>query len=97
MVKVSISKDKIVVSGHANYDEYGKDFVCAAVSATVLTTINAILSIDKSSINAIEGDELIIEIKKHDEITDKLITNMVNSLKEIEKDYSKYIKIQEEV
>jgi uncharacterized protein YsxB (DUF464 family) len=97
MIKVSITKDKIIVSGHACYDEYGKDIVCAAVSATVLTTINGILSINKSSINVIEGNELIIEIKEHNEITDKLINNMIKSLKEIEKDYSKYINIQEEV
>lgn len=97
MIIVSVKKDKITVSGHACYDEYGKDIVCAAVSSTVLTTINGILSINKSSINVIEGKELIMEIKEHNEITDKLITNMINSLKEIEKEYFKYIKINEEV
>ncbi len=99
MIRVYIHKnnEKILISGHAQYDVYGKDIVCAAVSSTVLTTINAILSINKKSINVIEGDELIIEIKQHNDITDKLIKNMINLLKEIEKEYFKYIKINEEV
>lgn len=99
MVKVSIygKNDTIVISGHANYNECGKDIVCAAVSATALTTINAILSINKDSINVIEEGKLVIEVKEHNDITDKLITNMIDELKELENDYSKYIKINEEV
>ncbi len=29
-------------SGHAGYDEYGKDIVCAALSMLVINTVNAI-------------------------------------------------------
>lgn len=35
MIAVSVRKDGITVSGHANYAEAGKDIVCAAVSALV--------------------------------------------------------------
>jgi hypothetical protein len=96
MIKVIVKENEIVITGHAGYDEYGKDIVCAAVSSTVLTTINACLSIDSSSINVTEGEELKIEILKHDDITDKLFDNMINMLSELESDYSKYIKVIKE-
>ena len=33
----------VSIKGHAFYDTYGKDIVCAAVSSIVTTTINDIL------------------------------------------------------
>jgi uncharacterized protein YsxB (DUF464 family) len=55
MIKVVVSKkddiiNKIEIKGHAKYDESGKDIVCAAVSATVITTVNAIGSISNKVI-----------------------------------------------
>lgn len=97
MINIIINSNKIVISGHAGFDKYGKDIVCAAVSSTVLTTINAILLINKDCIKVTEGEILIIDIIKQDEVVNKLIINMISMLKEIEKDYSKYIKINEEV
>ena len=86
MIKIEISKDKITINGHANYDDFGKDIVCAAVSSTVITTVNGILSIDDSSLNVKEGETLIIEILKHNDIVDKLINNMISLLEELKKD-----------
>ena len=96
MIKVEVSKDCISISGHANYDDFGKDIVCAAVSSTVLTTINGILSIDNQSITVKQKDNLEIIINYHNEIIDKLLENMLRCLKEIEKKYEKNIKIKEE-
>ena len=48
MIKVEIENNKIEIKGHANYDDYGKDIVCASVSSIVITTINAI--IDRKSV-----------------------------------------------
>ena len=96
MIKVEVSKDCISISGHANFDEYGKDIVCAAVSSTVLTTINGILSIDNKSIKVEEGNNLIIMIINHTDVVDKLLNNMIRCLKELEKKYEKNIKIKEE-
>ena len=51
MIKVNLKeKDKIVITGHAGYDDYGKDIVCASVSSIVITTINAIIDIDDNAI-----------------------------------------------
>ncbi len=101
MVKVSIRNinneiDKITISGHSGYDESGKDIVCASVSSIAITTINGILSIDSESLEYETSDGYIeISIKKHSEVLDTLIQNMINLLKELEKDYNKYIKIEE--
>ena len=80
------------------FDEYGKDIVCAAASAIVTTSINGILRIDEKAINyKVSKDELSIDILKDDHVTDMLILNMISLLKDLEKQYSKNIKVNEEV
>lgn len=99
MIKVNLigNNDKIEFIGHAMYDSFGKDIVCAGVSSVVITTINAILSFDEDSIKYESlTDFFYIEVVKHGKITDKLILNMINMLKDIENDYPKNIKIRKE-
>ena len=87
---------KIIIRGHAMYDDFGKDIVCAAVSSTVITSINACLSIDENCLNYNDVDGLEIEIIKNDMITNKIIHNMVSNLKELENAYPKNVQIKEE-
>ena len=100
MIKVKLQKDgniikKIIITGHANYAEYGKDIVCAAVSATVLTTVNGIIALDNSILEVVyEQDKMIIDIKKEDKTSEILIGNMINCLKELVIEYPKNIKIE---
>lgn len=97
MIKVNISKDKIILKGHSLYDDLGKDIVCSSVSSIVITTVNAILSFDENYITYIENkDSLEIDILIHNKIVDTLITNMNNLLYELERDYPKNIKIRKE-
>ena len=102
MLKVRISKkngdvDKINMIGHANYAEYGKDIVCASISSILTTTVNAILTFDKSYITyENKKDNFMIKVNKNNEIVDNLISNMLKMLKELENDYPKNIKIEEE-
>ena len=42
MIAVSVRKDGITVSGHAEYAEAGKDIVCAGVTALIQTLIKSI-------------------------------------------------------
>ena len=84
------------MDGHANYADYGKDIVCAAASSIAITTINAILEINKDLIDYSVEKELTIEAKEDNDILNKLLNNMVNMLKELEKDYQKNIIIKEE-
>lgn len=95
MIKINIDKDEITIKGHSGYAEEGSDIVCASVSSISITTVNALLSIDEDCIDYKENDGYLnIKIKKHNEIIDKLIDNMINLLSELEKDYKKYIEIR---
>ena len=40
MIKVIKENNMIMISGHANHNEYGKDIVCASVSSIIYTTLN---------------------------------------------------------
>ena len=102
MINVSVSKEfskirKVTIKGHAMYDDYGKDIVCSGVSSVVITTVNAILLFDKDFISYESSkDKFEIIVNENNEITDKLLENMLNMLNDIEGDYPKNIKIRKE-
>ena len=98
MIKVNIIKknndiEKIIMSGHAEYADYGKDIVCSAASSIAITTVNAILKINDKAISFSNDDDLVINILSNDDITKKLINNMIDLLEELESQYKKNIKI----
>lgn len=85
--------EKIILKGHSNYDDYGRDIVCASISSIVITTVNACLKIDSNSLKHSEGKETIITVLKHTETIDTLINNMIDLLTELSKEYKNNIKI----
>ena len=94
MIKVEIENNKIEIKGHANYDDYGKDIVCASVSSIVISTINDIIEFDRESIYYEDlNNRILIKKLKDDDITNKLINNMIELLEELEKSYKDNIKI----
>lgn len=95
MIKVIYNEKFIKISGHADFDEYGKDIVCASVSSIIYTTINGILNIKKDAISFSDNKELLINVLSYDHITVTLINNMLDLLKDLEKQYPKNIKISE--
>ena len=97
MIKVEIENNKIEIKGHANYDDYGKDIVCASVSSIVITSINLCLRFDKDSIKyKKETDKLTIEVLSSDEKVTLTIENMLMMLEELASTYKKNIKIIKE-
>ena len=101
MIKVILTKkddnvNKVIINGHAAYDDFGKDIVCAAVSSTVITTIKILLSLDNQSISYNDSRGLIIEVLKNDMTTKKIINVLISNLYELEKAYPKNIQIKEE-
>ena len=50
MIAVSVRKDGIQISGHANYAETGKDIVCAGVTALTQTLIGSIEDLTRDEI-----------------------------------------------
>ena len=96
MIKVLVSKEKIEIRGHSGYDLVGKDIVCSAVSSIVITTINGILSINSKSLKyEYDDDTLAITHIQNDEVTIRLINNMLDLLKELRDQYPKNINIKE--
>lgn len=100
MIQVKVEKDhakykKISILGHALYDDYGKDIVCAATSSIVTTTVNGVLALDKGSLSyLISKKGMTIDIKNEDTTTQILIGNMVSLLKELEKNYPTNIEVK---
>ena len=95
MIKVIKEGNKIIIKGHAKFDSYGKDIVCASVSSVVYTTINAICKLKDNAIKVIDEKDFSIEILTKDEVVEKLIDNMMELLSSIEKDYPKNINVKE--
>ena len=96
MIKVVYSSNSLIVTGHANYDDHGKDIVCASVSSLITCTVNGIYSLNKNSI-LYKDDSNTIEIKiLDDENALKLFNNLILMLKDLAKDYPKNIKIESE-
>ena len=97
MIKVHINKNKIVIAGHANFNLYGKDIVCAAASSIVITSINACLKIDKNSLSyEKEKDKFTIEVTSDNKNVLLVIENMIAMLEELALTYKKNIKIIKE-
>ncbi|WP_284139718.1 MULTISPECIES: ribosomal-processing cysteine protease Prp [unclassified Virgibacillus] len=110
MIHVSIfRKDNQIrgfeLSGHADSGPYGYDLVCAAVSAVSFGAANAVeelCNIDEKDIKVKQGGKggflhIMLPIDLDDDTAKKaslLLEGMVVSLKTIEKEYSKYIKIK---
>ena len=89
MIKINLTKEndilkKITFKGHAGYDELGKDIVCAAVSSTMLCTVNAILLLNDNSIDVLSNDNITI----------KLLENMLRCLESLEEKYPQNIRIR---
>lgn len=101
MIQIKIFKkenviDKIVIDGHSGYDVSGRDIVCAGVSSITITTVNAILKLNSTAIRYNKKDGFLsIEVMVHTEVIDLLLENMISLLKEMQEQYTKYIKYEE--
>ena len=50
MIEVTVRKDGIIMSGHANQAPHGKDIVCAGATALMQTLIQSIMSLTEDKI-----------------------------------------------
>ena len=111
MIKAEIFRnDNYVIcgfklSGHAGFAEEGSDIVCSAVSMLVIHTINCIEEFTEEKFNySADNDNggyidfYLPDIKKgavnHD--VELLLESMLYGLKNVENEYSQYIKIIDE-
>ena len=97
MIKVINKNGIIKITGHANFDNVGKDIVCASVSSIVLTTVNIIFNIDNESISYVDdGKTMIIEKTNDNNTVDIILNTMIELLKDLENQYKNNIKIESE-
>ena len=100
MITIEIINNKTIkVLGHADYAEYGQDIVFASVSTEVYMSVNQIEVFDKSNCiktEIFEGNAYI-EVVREDEIVKGVISNLIFTLRDLELQYPKYIKINEKI
>jgi len=101
MIKAVFYKSKnnfsgFKISGHSEYAEKGKDIVCASVSALSLHTAR-ILSEELGVVETLKQDEngsLNVKLKSTENITDMLIEKLIQTLREIQEEYSGYLLVE---
>lgn len=61
MIVINHTPGEITMCGHALYDEYGKDIVCAAISALLQTFVEAVdtFTTDKLNANMAAGNAIV--------------------------------------
>lgn len=85
--------NEVKIKGHALSDVKGKDIVCASVSTALILSTNLIIRFKQKeniNFNLDEGYFNLKVIKETKEI-ENILLNLYYSLKELEKDYPKYI------
>lgn len=102
MIKINIKRSnkkvyELVIKGHANYDNIGKDIVCAAVSTMAITTVNNIIALDESIDYEENSGYLKIRVLKDTEVNEKLLNNLVMMLEDLHEQYPNNIEIRNEV
>ena len=104
MINVTFFKDSsdqfvgFELSGHAGYDEYGKDIVCASVSVLVINTINSIEKFTDDNFKC-DADEESGLIKLHPNVklsneSKLLLNSLYLGISEIAQENKKYITVK---
>ncbi|MGB9812520.1 MAG: ribosomal-processing cysteine protease Prp [Thermovenabulum sp.] len=103
MVKITVWKDKegsitkLEIKGHAGYADYGKDIICAAVSALGETAILGIEKIALINTNSTKKEgylsiEIPKDISKESRYkADIILQTTAMGLEDIAKTYPKYV------
>lgn len=102
MIRVQVKRQgnneiiSFAVKGHAGYAPHGEDIVCAAVSALVQTTVLGIaenigLEPEVTVKDGYLGCELPAMNEKEKELVYLLVEVMLTGLREIKKQYPKYL------
>lgn len=91
---------QFTVSGHAEFDESGKDIVCSAVTALTFATINSIeelLNIN-FSLNLDQEEGGFLQAHFSEQISDEklqlLLEHLYLALSGIQEEYSKYLSLK---
>ncbi|MBQ1899388.1 MAG: ribosomal-processing cysteine protease Prp [Erysipelotrichaceae bacterium] len=82
------------VSGHAEYGEYGKDLICAAVSSIMFGFMNAIDDLEEDvKITQSENRITVVDHSGSEKVND-YFELVIMQLKTIEASYGDFIKVE---
>ena len=96
MISVEIQKNRnekyvgFCCEGHAEYDAYGKDIVCASVSVLVLNAVNSIEALTKCPMKVKvkkDGDIKVTFPETADDKAEFLVDSMILGLNSILENY----------
>ncbi|KAF2955819.1 ribosomal-processing cysteine protease Prp [Marinitoga sp. 38H-ov] len=88
----NFKKNFVEIKGHAEFDEFGKDIVCSAVS--VLTQFVAEIIKNEKNGNYKKKDGYLKLTWSNNEMSDKLVMYLHDALKGIEESYPDNLKVE---
>lgn len=97
MIRVEVNRKgqtllSISLTGHAMYDDFGKDIVCSAVSTCLITTVNGIADINPHYLEVKQDKNgVLLTIREENQICSKLLFNMLHILEDLKEQYPKNI------
>lgn len=100
MIKVRVFKKSSSIGynikGHADYDEHGRDILCAAVSIlshTIYRSLCVNLDLEKDlDVKTQDGFMNVCVNKRNSEI-ELLVDTLIEGIKSLEEDYGDFIKL----
>jgi uncharacterized protein YsxB (DUF464 family) len=70
------------ITGHAGYDEYGKDIVCSAVTSSIMLSINTITEFFKIPAKVdVEENKITLDSKRLSDFQSQNLNIILSSLK----------------
>ena len=96
MIQITKTDSYISINGHAQYDTYGKDIVCAGVSALTFTLIESLRQLAQYDKEVVEGEGYMkINIKDLPQTAEILVKAFVIGVRWIQSSYPEYVYITE--
>lgn len=99
MIKIEFFKSESMltgfeVSGHAMFDEYGKDIICAFVSSACLMTANTVTEVMGIKANAVANDGYMkLQITDSHSTAQDILNGLLLHMTELAKDYPQNVKV----
>lgn len=95
MIEVRIRPERIEISGHAGYAEYGKDIVCAGVTALTQTLIQSIENLTDDEIEyRISPGKVEVEYRNLSEKSKTLVDSFLVGICLIAEEFPEYVKVR---
>lgn len=95
MIEVRIRPERIEISGHARYAEYGKDIVCAGVTALTQTLIQSIENLTDDEIEyRISPGKVEVEYRNLSEKSKTLVDSFFVGICLIAEEFPEYVKVR---